>query len=98
MKGIDGITLGSVLLHYRDVINKTIGIHHALFLIYANPVEASLIGVSDIGIGGPRTITHALVEDEVEVLVEGPLTLVEMVLVGRLVVGVHMLAINIPFE
>ena len=52
----------------------------------------------DIGIGSPSVITYTLVEDEMEVLVEGPLTLIEVILIGRLGVATYLLTIEVPDE
>ena len=98
LKGVDSIILGGILFYHVNDIHNAVGILHTILLIYAYPVEACLVGVGDVGISRPSIVTYALIEDEVEVLVEGPLALVEMRLIGRLVVSSHLLAIEVPDE
>src|SRR5574344_271623 len=65
-----------------------------IVLINANPVDVELVGVRCIGISRPATIAYRLVENQVECLVERPLS--------RSIVGWHMIilpllpAVHVP--
>ena len=65
-------------------------------LIDADPVEAGLVGVGGDGRSGPRAVADALVEDDVEGFVEGPLAEVEVGGVFRLGIREHFLAVDVP--
>ena len=57
-----------------------------------------LVGIFRVGIGRPRAVAHALVENEVEGVVERPLSVVEIILYGGLLVAAHFVAVHRPYE
>ena len=75
--------IGSHNLHSLVVIDLhhthcAVCILHTVGLIYTHPVETGLIDMIHIGIGSPRAVTYTLVKYQVEMLVEGPLSLFEI--------------------
>ena len=83
--------------HFLDA-GDAVGVLLAFLLVDAYPVEVGLVGVGHIGVGRPGIVAHRLVEDEVKMLVEGPLALVEVIAVARLGVAGHLLSVHVPSQ
>ena len=80
---INNLHCNIAILAHINHANGAIGILHARCLIYTYPIETCLVGVCYIGMGSPSIVTYALIEDKVEMLVERPLSLIQLWLVCR---------------
>ena len=67
-------------------------------LIDTDVVEERVVGVLGVGVLGPRAVADALVQDDVERMVEGPLTLLEGIAVGGFPVGADHFSVHEPCQ